>query len=225
MRAPTRRELLQATAIFVCVLGLWLTPWPGIDRSFNALVCGVANAIGFERTLDSGFALHFHPIAEADLGSHRAFTRWHAMLEIRNTTSQAATELAYNTRIGAYVPFAAFWALIAATRIWRRRHGGVAIAAGAFALAMYVGTGILLIVLSFLARPRIGAVELGASARAAIEAVSRALFIPPSMTYVIPAGIVLSMLWLTRPGNVAEAPMSYSPRSRPSERGVLRSRR
>jgi len=194
---PGTRSLLRGAAEFVLVLALLLAPWPGLDRAFSGAFSRSANALGFERRLDSGTLMRLEAPSEADLAA-RAHGGWHAMLRVANETTGKATRLAFNTRATTYVPLAALMAFLVAVRAWRRERPLLGIATGALMTLTFSGLALALASARFLALPRVGALRLEPTQQALVDTLFLGVIVPPGMAYVVPLLAGCFTLWLSR---------------------------
>ena len=195
---PPAKALFRRVAEGVLVLLLFLAPWPKLDRAFTSAYCGVANALGVRAELERGIATRLVPASELQISQDKRVTSWHVVLEVENVASHATTRYAINTRNAAYVPLAAFLALLLASRLLlklRRPEGRWALALGSLAMFGFVTLALGLSCLRFLALPRVGAVELDPKILRAADMIYDAVIVPPGMAYVVPAFVTALMLY------------------------------
>lgn len=180
------------------MLALLLAPWPGLDTAFCGGYCRFANALWFQRQLDSGLSLRLEPATPGTLESARTHVAWHALLRVEAPSTQRVTRLGFNTRSTSYVPGAAFVAFVLASRAWKRTRAAGGILVGALVTLAFSALALTLSTVRFLGLPRVGGFEFGESFRALLDTVFLAWIVPPGMAYAAPLLAGSLMLWLSR---------------------------
>lgn len=167
---------------FAVVLALLLVPWPGLGGACASGFAAILNALGAERVLDSGIAVHLEPVSGALGGQLHASPQWHVFI-VATDTARDTRRMAFNTRGAFFLPAATFAAFVVALRVWRWAHPRRALAAGFLVLLSFTLLSTVTATLSFLALPAIGGIELGDPTRIWLEAFFLGWFAAPGMGY------------------------------------------
>jgi hypothetical protein len=183
-----------AMGLGIVILGLSLAPWPGLGKGYVRLVCATVNAMFGTTRFASDISLHFDPGSPSALGT-RPNAWWHAIIAVRNESSQAATRSALNLRAIGYLPSAVFVSFALAWPFGNLKRA-LLLRTIAFVLVQaFVALSIALPVVLLLSSDRVGAIELGPTVRVLINTVFQSVVVPPAMSYAVPALIWLLVTW------------------------------
>lgn len=181
---------------FLCLLALFLSPWPGLGETVSDAFSEGLNAIVDHMGLEEGRTLRFEPAQPGSLPASKPNPSWHTIGSVRAKHTQGAIRFAINLRAIAYIPWSVFLALSLAVPIWKRPHGPFAFLLGGAIVSAFIFTSVMLAAFSFLSNESVSAVRLGPVSRAVVESMFNALVVPPGMSYAAPALIWLLAVWV-----------------------------
>ena len=168
MQAPRRRQIVRFALGTVAVLVVCLIPWPGLGRTFGSAFVTLAHGTFGNFRTPSQLTIDFERPADDPTSSMHGVGPWHAVLVVRNPETDKATRSALNLRSLAYLPWVVFLALTLGAPIRRDRAWMRSVALGAALTGAFVGTCILVAILSVITSDRVRAIEVGPAVQSGI---------------------------------------------------------
>jgi hypothetical protein len=196
---PPRKVILVFLAKLVTLMALFMLPWPVLGGVWSGAFGAIGNFLVADQVFVSGAHLSFRDRAsESEPADAKTFD-WEATLLVQPARGRRI-EVPIDVRALAYLPVAAFVALVLAFPVRGMRRRLFILGAGIAWLAPLTVLLISLPLFPFLGGA--GPVEvfrLSPTLQSVIEMAYRALVAPPGMTYAIPALLFWALLALSDP--------------------------